>query len=398
MTNVVIAGEYLVGFTGDEAMLCSMLMNLGRRLPGARFVVLSRIMFQPLHGETDSDIIARRTKQMEKAGELLKPFLPARTSIAMTTSHWSAISEADVVVVGGGNLLTDINDYPPHAPLTYYSTVTDVANACGVPVVGAGLGIGPLSRRWGYRMVGQFARRCDHLFLRDTESISYLERCGMTMAVPCPDLAMGLPHPDKQDDKDMLAVSPRWYDGAKEWIPELTEAIARIAEMTELTPLGVPHSRYGVIAQEDDANVCATVTPEGSPVITDSRIENPLTLLNVYAGVRAALTVRLHGAVLSTKARTPFLALEYLSKVKGFCEQAQAPSVPITSSADVIVDAFMTMWHDRQALTQTLDARASEMEAALDDVWDTIAELATSRRNLWANCYRKSTQPPEKAA
>lgn len=105
---------------------------------------------------------------------------------------WRAVRSSDGIVLGPGTI---IQDQTSPVSLPWHLSRVLVAAAARRPVVGVGLGVGPLTRRGSSRLVGAALGRARSVAVRDAGSAALLEACGVgRVEVGC-DLAFALPAP-----------------------------------------------------------------------------------------------------------------------------------------------------------------------------------------------------------
>src|SRR5438105_835314 len=113
--NILIAGYYGFGNVGDELILSSILMEIGKRYPSSRITVLS----------ADPE----RTHRFHGVSSVRR-----WSPLAVVRAIW----KADVLVVGGGGLL---QDQTSSRSLAYYLGLVALARLLVCPVVFYALGV-----------------------------------------------------------------------------------------------------------------------------------------------------------------------------------------------------------------------------------------------------------------
>ncbi len=116
-----------------------------------------------------------------------------------------AVARSDAVIFGPGGLLQDdssIWSLPAHLHRVF------AAKVARTPVLGFGLGVGPLNSRVTKRLV-RMALRATPIVVRDQESAMLLAECGLSDVTVTADLAYGLPIPlDDPVDRIVAALRP----------------------------------------------------------------------------------------------------------------------------------------------------------------------------------------------
>src|SRR3954466_12860908 len=152
--TALLAGYYGFGNTGDEAILASLLAGLSRREPSARFVVLSG---DPADTQRRHGVSAISWRDIEALS--------------------AEVSQADLVILGGGGLFQEYWGFDPEALLTvraggisYYSGPAALAALSRKPLRLHGLGFGPLSSAPAARFTRAVCRAASAVSVRDVPS------------------------------------------------------------------------------------------------------------------------------------------------------------------------------------------------------------------------------------
>ena len=136
-----------------------------------------------------------------------------------------AVARCDAVILGPGGLLQDetsIWNLPAHLHRIY------AAKMARTPVLGMGLGVGPLGAGTSRRLV-RAALRSTPITVRDQESATLAAECGLTDVTVTADLAYGLPIPDAEP-VDRIVAAFRPFSGGGGVVP------ARRADLRSLAP------------------------------------------------------------------------------------------------------------------------------------------------------------------
>jgi polysaccharide pyruvyl transferase CsaB len=125
-----------------------------------------------------------------------------------------AIRSSQGMIFGPGGLIQDetsIWNLPAHLHRVV------AARALGTPVLGMGLGAGPLDSRLGRALVRSGLRSVT-MTVRDTASAALVERCGAGPATVTADVAFGLPLPTS-DAEERIVASLRPFSGGGGVLP-----------------------------------------------------------------------------------------------------------------------------------------------------------------------------------
>ena len=300
---------------GDELVLAGVLVRL--RGAGAVPVVLSR---DPAATTRDHAVqaVARR--------DLL-----------------GAVRSCDAVVLGGGGLLQDVTS---SWNLPYHLAPVAAALAAGLPVVGLGLGAGPLRTRGGRAQVGGLLPRLREVAVRDAGSAEVLRGLGVPTSVTADAAWAGLPARDLpgQATHDVVAVCPRrvahphglarlapvgaarrlrrvrarWRRGRADGRGEdeeqrLSRSAGALADLVAATGLRLRLVALDTAADGPECDALADRLPGSveAEVVRPSRA----AVRDVVGGARLVVATRLHGAVLGLADGRPVVALAYDPKV-----------------------------------------------------------------------------------
>lgn len=282
--RVVISGYYGFGNVGDEALLAGLVAGLQQR--GHRIVVLSA---NP--GQTVRDHRVRATHRVWGA-------------------PW-AIARADAVVSGGGGLLQDATSA---RSLRYYLAVVGLARRLGKRVVIYGQSLGPLSPAGRAAVARALAGL--PLAVRDEASAALARTLGAHPALVA-DPALTLPAPARAAaTAGPVVLVPR---GGQD---RLNQALAELGR--SLAADGVPVVALALHPAEDDGALQRLV--QAVPSIAVRVVTDAASTMAAMVDARYVVSVRLHGCILAACVGVGFAGLSYDPKVRGFLEQARAPT------------------------------------------------------------------------
>lgn len=341
--RIVVDGLYGIQSYGDDAMLLSLMENLRRRIPQVHFTVLSR---HPDELTARYGIPSIRNldhpEWVEPRGYWFYGF-----NDHQPREHIDCIREtiagADLLIIGGGNLLLDITDDWLRGPIAWHWFSSEIARIYQVPYMIFANSVGPFRTDWGKARSAHILRHAAAITVRDEESSRLVEEMGIARdrvhLLPDPALTVT---PDVEAAAHILSeihnpsLTPRlkigvsvrnlsWQldvHGVERYLTVLGKLCDRLVEEFEAWILFIPQCSYEHgRPTEDDRSVASQVLrgmrhKERAHVLNGQyRAE---AVLGIYRCIDLALTTRLHGAVFSAAARTPFLAISYLPKVRGF--------------------------------------------------------------------------------
>lgn len=346
-----IVGSYGGLNRGDEAILTSMLAQLRRRLPDARFTVFSRVPDHTrAHHDVDAVAAARDTTREE------------------LTRHLQGL---DLVILGGGGILYD-------SEARLYLRVVRLAQDLGIPTVAYAIGAGPLSYEADRRAIRATLPRMAAVTVRDRGSKRILEEC----EVRCPIEVTADP---------ALLLEPVTF------------------APTELSALGIPGNRRlvgmslrepGRAAPDLDVSRCHAVLAEAADFVCarfdaeivfipmeecDLRLSHavigqmvhagrahvlkgdhePRRLLGLMPHLDMVVAMRLHVLIFSALSGTPVLPLAYASKVADFARALGVPLPPPAApeSVGALLAALDRAWDVRHDDAERVRPRVEQLRA-----------------------------------
>ena len=155
--KIFIIGWFGAGNVGDEAILLSMLTDIGETLPDTEFTVLS------FNAENTAALLADncQVKQIVYFGSKLCVFNSDFVGV------WRSLRSADLVIIGGGGLFQDIYNW---YPIPFFTLMTLLAKLLGKQIMFYALGIGPLRTWFGRKLCRLAAGMAGLISVRDEES------------------------------------------------------------------------------------------------------------------------------------------------------------------------------------------------------------------------------------
>ena len=307
--GILIAGYYGAGNTGDEAILSGMLTAL--RTQGIENItVLSRNPEETraLHG-VDSIPCGRRQEGL----------------IAV----YRQLRHSQLFILGGGGLLQDHTS----RVVPYWLSRVALALAAGTPVMYYAQGVGPLKTGKAQKLVGFISNKVRYITVRDEGSRHLLQDLGVDQ-VPLevtadPALGIKLTSEGREllkgaagvsfsQDKINVAVSLRSWDGDKEYLPVLVEALEGLRRQFPLRYVFFPF-QYGCDEQVSKV-VMESLSGEGDCMVCGKH--SPEQIAAMLREMDAVIAMRLHAVILSALSGVPAFGLVYDPKVKCFMERA----------------------------------------------------------------------------
>jgi polysaccharide pyruvyl transferase CsaB len=298
--GVVVAGWSGTTNLGDELLLRALLAMLRARSAGA--TVVSR---DPAATATEHDVAAIGL------GDLPGLVRALRRSVGL--------------VLGPGGILQD--ETSPFSLPWHLGRALEAA-AARTPLVGVGLGAGPLDRRGSRWLVGRALRRHRGIAVRDTASADLLRACGVTDVHRGADLAFSLPVPGVEAaDRIVVCLRPHRPGGHRiplrhlpdsELDPERIAAVAAALDALAAST-GLPIHLVAMERGRDDryhelvAGRLAAAATVAVPGIDGVATE--------IARARLVVAMRFHAGVLAVLGGRPAVLLGYAPKVAGLAAE-----------------------------------------------------------------------------
>ncbi len=342
MTTVGLSGSYGGLNLGDEAILTSIVNELGRSVPEVDVVVFSR---NPEHTETHHDV-EKGIAVREATREEVVP----------------EVERLDLLLLGGGGILYD-------GEVQNYLREVRLAQERGIPTMAYAIGAGPLRGRDERLTVREALNGMEAVTVRDTDVKRLLEEVGVTSRIEVTaDPALLLtPTPFSEEmlaregivkERPLVGMSVREPGGAAPGLERspyhvtLASAADFIVSRFDADVVFVPMERSDVGHAH---RVMAEMAEPARASILTARY-SPRQVLGLMDHFELAVGMRLHFLLFAALAAVPLLALPYASKVSGLLDALELPA------------------------PSTLQEHAGPLLAALDRLWDTRDTMRTELR------------------
>src|SRR2546426_3188631 len=365
--RIVFTGFFGAGNLGDEAILLAEVRGLRQRCPDSTFSVAS---FNPeLHHALGLDAFDARDRD----------------------ALGKALSQADLLVVGGGGLFQDYWGWNPgdlFAPepynIAFYARGLLAAAAIGVPSVLFANGFGPLRDPAARRAVASLASIATGLSVRDSESADLLRAGGflgpITVAMD-PAFAIA---PIAQDDgpahpRVRIGIVPRmWTHGADPYnlLRAISGGVTRVASEYDMEVVLLRFQHPSGPITEDDGTAIKYLSesmlldPDSVRIIDPSTPEEAAGWLG---SCDAVITMRLHGAILAAVARVPSVAIGVDPKLVSNARRLGLSElvIPLQSCSPSSVESALTKaLGKKELLSAALDAGVDSARKALETAFD----------------------------
>jgi polysaccharide pyruvyl transferase WcaK-like protein len=254
------------------------------------------------------------------------------------------LADADVLILGGGEVFLDITHGRWRGPVAYYELLVTLARFMGVPVVLAGCSLPPLTNEACKESVLFILDNCDAVILRDSISEANARTLGFKGEIKVlPDPAMGLvarePAWHVDEKHPLIGVALRWCywkdESFVDFCAKWRAICDDIIERTDGHIIFIPHNLYGVDDKRlDDRHLaqqvmrCTPMKIREEPRMSSLHIYNdPREYLHLYQQLDLVVAVRHHGAVFGVRAGVPTLAVPYSPKTVGFMRDVGLPGI-----------------------------------------------------------------------
>ncbi len=228
------------------------------------------------------------------------------------------IRRSRLLILGPGGILQD--DTSPWS-LPYQLHRVMIARASRVPVIGIGLGAGPIRRRSSRVMLRRALAKSGPLAVRDRDSADLLAGMGLSQAMPTADLVVGSPSPNVEpENRIVVCLRPHRRGGGRlpvtmqkdtyqtAYLETMADALDRVSVTFD--------TRCHFVAFEPHRDlplhqrVAALMK---SP--TSQCVPEPDTILSEVARSRAVIATRFHSGIAALLAQRPAVMIGYAPKV-----------------------------------------------------------------------------------
>lgn len=352
VSRVVISGYYGFGNLGDEAILATLVQQLG---PHADLVVLSA---DPARTAVEHGVRA-----------------VGRTDLSAITGE---LRGASLFLSGGGGLMQDVTG--PFS-VAYYAGLLKLAQMMGVPTMVFAQGVGPLSAPFNRFLVKAVFRKAKTVTVRDQASIDLLAR----MRVPADRLvltadpvlclvpaehgrieqvwaATGL-----RSDLPTLGIAIRpWYTWFERQFKAFSTVISHVASSTGAQVLLLPFQQPGDERITEELRDCLAYRPdEQAPrVAMLHELLSPQEMLGLIGRLDMVVAMRLHAVIMAAASGVPAVGIAYDPKVAHFSEPwgfPVIPSVEALQDAGVLEETLLGLWRDRHAFRERMRGVSTEI-------------------------------------
>lgn len=235
---------------------------------------------------------------------------------------------SDGLIIGGGNLLMDLYSKWPIKP---YLVARQFCDA-GLPVMLAGVGAFPIRTWWGRILLKRLVRDADIVFVRDSRTQDYIQRCWHLSAECHPDFALSFPLPNTDDmlprEDSVVAVNfapvygKNWpYRNREKYEKFIGAFSVCLKEYFSFKGENICFYLYNTNHGDQDGTIEFTerLIALGIPqqrIRREDRLLTSTEVVQELCGTQLAVVTRLHAGLLALRVGLPVVAISYQPKVK----------------------------------------------------------------------------------
>lgn len=317
---VVVSGYYGFDNLGDEAILEEILAEVGRLIQDkSKIVVLSQ--------------------NPEKTKSVFGVSAVDRWSLAALQP---VFSKARLFISGGGGLYQDTTSVKS---VVYYAGLAMLARMCGVPMMIYAQGVGPLRSALGNALTKSAMKSAKAITVRDSDSVSLLEKWGVKDAILTADPVWCLePTPLPQSISATLAQIPpgRFLLGlslresalvSKDMVESFALSMAKMVKPgTILVPL--------ILQPNQDAEYLEAFKSVWhlqnleSMDLDFSQLTRPSQWISLLSRFDLVVGMRFHALLMALKSAVPTVGLAYDPKVSYLMKSFEQPSLNLAKGFD----------------------------------------------------------------
>jgi len=402
--HIIVDGLYGIQSYGDDAMLLSLVNNLKLKIPRIRFTVLSRHPDQIIKRYGIEAIHnLDHPEWVEKRGYWFYGFNNGQPKDHIDRIR-NSIADSDLLIIGGGNLLIDITDDWLRGPIAWHWFSSEIARIYQIPYMLFANSIGPFRTEWGRIRSAHIVRGAAAVTVRDEESLSLVEqmRGSLNNVRLLPDPALAL-EPDiagatyilskccRKPEKGKLKVGISVRDlswGVDKsinliYIDFFQNICNFLIEQLDAQIFFIPQCSYEKGSVEKDDRKVAQQVMEGilgkNRCVSLTEQYRTEQIMGFYKLMDIAVVTRLHGAVFSAAVKTPFIAVDYLPKVRGFLRHIAMESYAVTLDdlADIkgTVNIIQDILANKKDIIQQLKTGVERAKKDVQKHFDIIESL-----------------------
>lgn len=360
--NLLIAGYYGFGNTGDETILAAMLADLRDHRENLEVTVISG---NPQETETNHHV----------------------RSILWTDTQsiFDAVRKCDMVILGGGGIFHDQFGFKEeylltqnHSGVAFFSGFALLAAMYQKPLMLYAVGVGPLLTEAGERLTKVSFEAANVASVRDAESLDVLHKLGLQNAngFVTGDPAFML-KPDKaraekilqnlklpgNENAPLIAVCVRYWDiqvSPEKWQSSLAGALDRFVEEVDGEILFIPFQNLETTPDVNDVAVALAVREQMRNKSRSTILNKeypPETIAGLIVCCDFVVGMRYHSLIFSIIGRKPMVGLAYDPKVEHLLTQAGMTEYLFnldTMTSEGLHEGMQKAWRSKEEIRERL--------------------------------------------
>lgn len=282
------------------------------------------------------------------------------------------VRQSDVLVIGGGNMLFDINRRS--TSWEFFDIYVEAAKRHGRPVFGVSIGAGPFATTHQRDRAAAAAARCDALTVRDTGSLRVLEQGAPGLsATVVPDPVFALPRMlTPRSTSGAVAVNPMDLRLAGASASSARAALQGYRALVEQSSRasGGPVAIFSTDMQDYPflQEIHSGLEPGVSKVYPITGVR---ALMRLYQDTSVVVASRMHSMITAFTQGIPVVGVAWQPKVRGFFETVSDVD-SCFSVQDLMSHQSPIACRVREKLN-SLDAEANRVESRLLEVRSRLA-------------------------
>jgi len=427
--TIVFDGAFSIDSAGDDAPLAFMVHELRKRLDGPRFVALVRHPEWRLAARLGVET-ALNLEHDSKAASIGRWYrgLNFADDRAELETVANIVANADLLVLGAGNFLTEVGIDILRGHLPRFVTMSLAAQMSQTPTMLFGLSANSLRHPWTVRAAQWLLDSANAVTFRERFAIHNLEASAVRLPehVLLPDPALGAPSAPIEVGARILAKEQipgasgkrlalatrdlAWMgrDASDRYEREQVALIDLWCRGSENDVLFIPQCTYDVDgSRTDDRHIARTLRArsgfsERIHVIRGRYDYDEIE--SIYREADCAVATRLHGAVFAARMGVPVVGLAYEDKVRGFFDQLRLPDACLAwdAPATQILATLRELTREPGRASSQLRAGVARLQGELHGYIDVAERLLTTsveprierRRIQKAPTFSASTPSP----
>lgn len=370
--RVLISGWYGHGNLGDEAVLAGIVQASHQTAPE---LALSALTVAPAETAQIAGV-----RGVQRRGSF-------RGSTRLLEG--AAVLRHQLFALGGGGLLKDYGSGPGNCHI--WLRPMRQAQRLRKPTMTYALGIDEIRFPESQQIVRETLEQCELVTVRDPGSLRALREIGLTREVVVtadPALLLGQPVLAQPSRRPRISITLRHWFSRGSAIENATEVERLHRELARACDALIEHHNadihfvpFRTARGDDDREIAREVVRamRHGDAVTPWDVSPPLAgAVAHYQQVDFVIGMRLHASILAASCGVPFIAIDYMPKVRNFVEHAGMP--------DALIDTAMAA--EPGAVSSAIEAAFTQRQATRAHLAQRIPllkELALLNGALLAN-------------